>query len=119
MSELSTETIDNSNYGGIGDRELPNATGVLVLGICSIPFAFCYGVIGLVLGIVALVLASKSLKEYKMNPSLYKDSSYKNLSAGRVCAIIGTCISGAFFLLIVLYFIIVGSMFSIMAGGIS
>ena len=32
-------------------KELPNATAVLVLGVLSLVFCWCYGIIGLVLGI--------------------------------------------------------------------
>ena len=38
-----------------GQQQLPNATAVLVLGIISIVGCFCYGIIGLILGIIALV----------------------------------------------------------------
>ncbi len=40
-------------------QELPNSTGVLVLGILSIVFCWCYGIPGLVLGIIALVMSKK------------------------------------------------------------
>ena len=52
-------------------QKLPNATAVLVLGILSILTCCCYGVIGLILGIVALVLASRDMKLYFENPESY------------------------------------------------
>ena len=39
-------------------KDLPNATAALVLGALSLVFCWCYGIIGLVLGILAVVLAS-------------------------------------------------------------
>jgi hypothetical protein len=82
-------------------RDVPNATAILVLGIVSIVGCFCYGIIGLGCGIAALVMASKSLAEYNQNPSGFTNASYNNAKAGRICAIIGTIISG----LAVLYWI--------------
>ena len=48
-------------------ESVPNSTAVLVLGICSIPACFCWGILGLALGIVALVLAKKSKVAYENN----------------------------------------------------
>ncbi len=74
-------------------QPLPNATGVLVLGILSIVFCFCYGVIGIILAIIALVMASKAKKLYIESPESYTVGSYKNVNAGRICAIIGLILS--------------------------
>lgn len=72
-------------------RSLPNATAVLVLGILSILTCCCYG-IGLVLGIIALVLAHKDMQLYIQNPELY--SGYPNLNTGKILSIIGIVLSG-------------------------
>src|SRR6056297_561906 len=80
-------------------QPLPNASAVLVLGILSIVTCWCYGFIGLVLGIIGLVLSGKPLKLYKEDPELYTESSYKNVKAGRICSIIGLSISGLFILI--------------------
>ncbi len=79
-------------------QQLPNATAVLVLGICSI-VVNCYG-IGLVLGIIGLALAAPGRRMYRENPSLYEGWSV--LNAGFVTSIIGVVIGGfwAFFLMI-------------------
>jgi hypothetical protein len=84
-------------------QPLPNATPVLVLGILSIVTCCCYGVIGLVLGIVALILSSKDRAVYAANISFYTESSYKNLNAGRVCAIIGLILNVIYLLIIVAF----------------
>jgi len=78
-----------SIFGNDQPRSLPNASAVLVLGILSIVGCVCYGIPGLVLSIIALVLYNKDIQLYRINPSLYTESSYSNLKAGRVCAIIG------------------------------
>ena len=69
-------------------QNLPNSTGVLVLGILSIVFCFCYGLIGMVLGIIAIVLGNKANKLYNENPTTYSESSYKNMKAGKVCELL-------------------------------
>jgi M penetrans paralogue family 26 len=79
-----------------GQQQLPNATGVLVLGIISLPICLCYplcGIPGLVLAIISLVLSGKAKTLYEANPTAYTASSYGNLKAGRVCAIIGLIIN--------------------------
>ena len=115
MSELSKDALDGGHFAG-QQIDLPNATAVLVLGICSIVFSFCYGVPGLVCGIVGLVMSNKPIKEYKMNPGRFKDSSYKNMNAGRICSIVGLSISGLFFLGILAYVMFIGAIFGGMSG---
>lgn len=103
----------NQQFGQVfGQQQLPNSTAVLVLGIISIVGCFCYGIIGLILGIIALVLASKANTLIEQNPGTYSESSVKNMKAGRVCAIIGTSISALYFVFLILYFIFVGAMIS-------
>ena len=83
-------------------KDLPNSTAVLVLGILSLVFIFCYGIIGLTLGIIAVALSGTPRRIYQADPEAYTVSSVKNLNAGRVCGIIGICLSIAFILIIVL-----------------
>lgn len=80
-----------------GTQKLPNANLVLILGILSIITCCCYGVIGLILGIVALVLAKKDKAMYLENPQAY--SNYSNLNIGRILAIIGIVLSILYFVL--------------------
>ena len=86
---ISTPQPQNSGFNYGIQQSLPNATAVLILGILSIVTCCCYGVIGLILSIVALVLSKKDRALYAANMSFYTESSFKNLNAGRVCAIIG------------------------------
>lgn len=93
-------------------RDLPNATAILVLGIVSIVTCWCYGIIGLGCGIAALIMAGKSLKEYQQNPAGYTTSSYNNTKAGKVCGIIGVILSGLYMLYVIFLFAFMGSMYS-------
>jgi len=80
-----------SNYDFNAPKiELPNATVILVLGIVSIVGCCCsYGLIGIICGIIALVLAKSATDLYTANPGLYTEGSYKNMNAGKICAWIG------------------------------
>ena len=98
--ENETTNTPESNFTPF-KVEIPNATAVLVLGILSIVFCWCIGIPGLAMGIIALVLASNCEKLYFENPTLYTENSYKNLNAGKICAIIGTVLSGLYILLFI------------------
>jgi len=92
--------------------QLPNATAVLVLGIISIVGCFCYGIVGLVCGIIALVLANKAGMLYKQNPGVYSEASFKNMKAGRVCAIIGLSLSAIYVVVMIIYIVVLGAVIS-------
>ena len=87
-------------------KDLPNATVVLVLGILSLIFCWCYGFFGLILGIIAVVLAGGQRKLYLQSPDEYTESSFKNVNAGRVCGIISICIAGV--VVVVLLLVLMG-----------
>lgn len=88
-------------------RELPNGTAVLILGILSILTCCCWGVIGLVLGIVALVLSKKDMALYAENPELY--SNYGNINTGKILAIIGIVLSSIYMLINIYFYATIGS----------
>ncbi|CAN5389903.1 hypothetical protein BH10BAC1_BH10BAC1_09220 [soil metagenome] len=124
MENQGTPNQDNVNqqfnqqFGQqFGQQMLPNATAVLVLGIISIVGCFCYGIVGIVCGIIAIVLAGKAKKLYDANTSLYTESSYKNMKAGKICAIIGLCLSVAYILFLIVYIVILGAAISGMPWG--
>ncbi len=104
---------DQQNYLNSGNQpaNLPNATAALVLGIISIVGALCYGIIGVICGIIGLVLANKDRKLYQATPELYSASSYSTLNAGRTCSIIGVILGGIVVLIIIFYFIFFGALF--------
>ncbi len=78
-------------------QKLPNSTLILVFGILSIVTCCCYGVIGLILGIVAVVLANKATKLYMENPEMY--DGYKNVKTGKILAIIGIVLNVIYLLI--------------------
>jgi len=82
-------------------RKLPNATAVMILGILSILTCCCYGV-GLILGIVALVLAKKDIALYAESPELY--TNYNNLNTGKILAIIGIVLNVIYLIYIIWMF---------------
>ncbi len=102
------DAIDSfeSNIGA--QQALPNSTAVLVLGILSIVTCAAWGVIGLILGIIALVLSKRDKEVFDSNPKIYANS-YKNSKAGKVCAIIGVSLSALMFLYLVFVLLFVAS----------
>ena len=108
------QNVNQQFNAQFGQVTLPNAGAVLTLGIISIALCWCYGIVALVCGIIALVLGNKSLALYKANPSNYTISSYNNLKAGRVCAIIGLCLSALMVIYVIVVFAFIGAAFSAM-----
>lgn len=92
--------------------DLPNSTTILVLGICSIATCWCAGIVGLGLGITTLVMSKKARIAYETYPGSYSENSYNNMKAGKICAIIGVCLSALAVLYFIVYLIIFGLVFS-------
>jgi len=72
---------------------------VLALGIVGLATMGCYGVPGIVLGIIAWVMGNNDLRA--MNQGLMDPSGRSNTNAGRICGIIATCVGGAFLLAVI------------------
>ena len=106
---MDTANPSQINQQPGGQQPVPNATVVLVLGILSLVMCWCYGLIGLILGIIAVVLSSKSKRLYEANPGLYTMGSFNNLKAGRICGIIGICLSALYMVFLVVYIVLVGA----------
>lgn len=68
-------------------QKLPNATLILVFGIVSIVTCCCYGIIGLIFGIIAIVMAKKATALYLENPEQY--TGYSNVKTGKILALVG------------------------------
>lgn len=75
-------------------QKLPNSTAVLILGIASIVTCCCYGIVGLIVGIIGLSLYKKDNLLYQQNPGQYSD--FNNLNTGRILCIIGIILSALF-----------------------
>ena len=69
------------------------------MGILSILSCCCYGFIGLILGIVALVLAKKATTLHANNPDEY--DGIKNVKTGKMLAIVGIILSALYLILII------------------
>lgn len=80
-------------------QKLPNATLILVFGIISIVTCCCYGIIGLIFGIIGLVLANKATNIYALDPALY--DGYNNVKLGKTLSIIGIVLN----ILVVIFFV--------------
>ncbi|GGZ86818.1 CCC motif membrane protein [Algibacter mikhailovii] len=87
-------------------QKLPNSTLILVLGILSIPMCCCYGVVGLILGITAIVLANKAAKIYAENPEEY--TGYQNVKTGKILGIIGIILGVLYMIFIIVMISLVG-----------
>lgn len=73
-------------------EQLPNSTIIIVLGILSILGSCCFaGLLGLIMGITAMILAKKAKKTYNENPEIY--DGLNNVNTGKILAIIGTILS--------------------------
>lgn len=108
-------TIQNNSLNSqnpVKEIPLPNSTAALVLGILSIALCWCYGIIGLILGIIGIFLGNNAKKLYKENPQLYTTGSYNNANAGFICSIIGTSLSAIFLIYVLIYIIFLGETFS-------
>lgn len=101
--------MENQQITPQNQQTLPNSIGALVLGILSIVFCFCYGIIGVTLGIIALILANKAIKLYMASPETYSESSYKNVKAGKICAIVGLSLSSVYIIFLIIYIGIIGA----------
>jgi hypothetical protein len=88
-------------------QQLPNSTLILVFGIISIITCCCYGIIGLPLGIVALVMANKATTIYAENPELY--TGFQNVKTGKILAIIGIILNAIFLISVIGIYVSLGS----------
>lgn len=87
-------------------QQLPNATLILIFGILSIVTCCCYGVIGLILGIIALIMANKATAIYAANPELY--DGFQNVKIGKTLAIIGIVLNAIYLIYVVWLFTTIG-----------
>lgn len=110
MEENNTLDTGSLSNNTIGTENLPNYIGILVLGICSIvPGCICYGIPGIICGIIALSLSSKAKKLLVENPNRYTEQSKSLVMAGKICAIVGISLSSLYFIFLIVYFAVVGS----------
>jgi hypothetical protein len=87
-------------------QKLPNSTLIVVFGIVSIVTCCCYGVLGLIFGIIAVVMAKKATALYMESPALY--TGYNNVKTGRILAIIGIVLNLLYLIYVVWIFATIG-----------
>lgn len=99
--------------------KLPADPTALILGIVALVIGFagccCYGlfaIIPLILSIVGLIMANKSLKEFDQNPNIFSHQSRSNVSIGRILNIIAIIFNGILVLVVIVFFIIYGTLLS-------
>jgi len=80
----------------------------LVFGILSIIGCCCYGIVGLVFGIIAMLMAQKATKIYNENPEMY--NGYQNVKTGKILAIIGIALSALVLIIGIVSLIIFGGL---------
>ncbi len=86
------------------------AVASLVLGICSIPGCFMYGIPGIVCGILAIVYAKKAEVAIQLGEAPVTSQGFAK--AGRTCGWIGLILSIlylGFFILYILFFVVVAA----------
>ncbi len=89
-------------------QELPNSTLILIFGILSIIGCCCYGVVGLVFGIITILMAQKATNIYNENPEMY--NGYQNVKTGKILAVIGIVLSAFVLIIGIISLIIFGGL---------
>jgi predicted PurR-regulated permease PerM len=105
FSKLQTIAINFLNQI-MENQKLPNTTIVLLLGLFSIITCWVMGIVGLIFGIVALVIAKGDLRLYRENPDSY--TNFANLAIGRVLAVIGIILSSIYLAFIIFIYTVIG-----------
>lgn len=82
--------------------KLPYATAVLVLGISSIALCCCYGIPGIITGIIALILYKKDYTTYIKNKEDF--DNFDSLKTGRTLSIIGILMNTIYIIYLIIVF---------------
>lgn len=97
------DNLGAGNHSNAPQQAAPNAVAVMVLGILSILGLFCYGVIGLILAIIALALAVEPTRKNRLEPGRFTESSMSQVKAGKICSWITIGILGVFVLIFLMF----------------
>ncbi len=82
-------------------EKLPHSQAALILGISSIITACCcYGVVGIILGVIGIMQANKAVALHNQDPDLY--TGINNANTGKTTSIIGI-ILGVITVIVYLY----------------
>jgi len=105
METYRTETNDFQSPSPKNELKLPapHSNAILTLGILSIvTCCCCNGIIGIILSIIAIILATKSKREFKRNSDIYNEKTLGKVNAGRTCAIIGLTVGILMFVIAII-----------------
>ena len=91
QSGQQVSTSSNAHVNQDAQIKLKNSTGALVTGIVGLVLIWLpiISLAGIVLNIIAIVLGSGAISNYKRDKDKYTEASYKNAKAGMICGIIG------------------------------
>lgn len=91
-------------FGGgfAGQMDHPRASTINSLGILGLVLTFVFGIVGLIINIIALAMSGSAMGEVNGNPGRYSDASIRKIKSGRTCAIVGLSIQGAAIIIILL-----------------
>ena len=96
-------------------NKLPADPTAIILGIISViivGLGCCCGlfaIVSLILSIIGLVMANKSIKLYKQSPENYTSQSRSNAGVGQIICIVGIVVSAILTLVSVVYWAFFGS----------
>ena len=99
-------------------NKLPADPTALILGIIALIISLagcCCGIfafIPIIMSIIGLVMANKSLREYQINPDVYEPQSRSNMSTAKILNIIALVVSSIVTLFYLAYFMIYGALIS-------
>lgn len=91
----------------------------LVLGIISLVLGItgccCYGIptiVTLILAIIGLIAANRSIRSYEANPEAYSLQTRNNVGTAKVINIIAVIFNGVIVLLVLIVFVLYGTLMS-------
>jgi len=102
----------------MNQNKLPADSSAMILGIIALVIVFlgcCCGIlsaVALILSIIGLVSANKSLRLFYENPGVYSNYSRTNVYNAKILNIIGLIISAIITLAYLIYFFIYGAVMS-------
>jgi hypothetical protein len=100
--EINVQGADNQN---VTNQVLPGSQSAFILGILSVVFTLTTVIIGIILGIIAVVEGNRAMKAYELNPALYTKAEYSNANVGKILGWVSIGIGAAIFLFIILIII--------------
>lgn len=100
-------------------NKLPADPIALILGIVSLVVGFagccCYGIFAFVpilLSIVGLIMANKSLKEFDQNQQVFSPQSRNNVVIAKTLNIVSIVINSIIFISVIIVFVFYGTLLS-------